>query len=194
MARDVLCILAAESGVKRVFSAVRDVCGYRRGQLNLDTIRAIMLMYYSRQYNHRQSNYRQSHPTAALNDVLDTTGMTEEQLKQEYETLREDMLKSVELQYISDTEPPLNPKVKRTYSKTTYQPFDPRRPHQQQDLSQATHRERQIRYHEAMQRDYADRQNPTLYEIPDDSTPRGNVTEQDEIIELTLPELEDSIV
>jgi hypothetical protein len=84
--------------------------------------------------------------------------------------------------------------VKRTYSKTTYQPFDPRRPHQQQDLSQASHRERQIRYHEAMERDYADRQNPTLYEIPDDSTPRGNATEQDEIIEPTLPELEDSIV
>ena len=78
MARDILCIPAAESGVERVFSAARDVCRYRRGQLNPDTIRAIMLMYYSRQYNHRQSNYRQSHLTTALNDVLDTTGMTEE--------------------------------------------------------------------------------------------------------------------
>jgi len=77
MARDLLCIPATETGVERVFSAARDVCGYRRGQLSPNTIRAIMLVYYSRRYNSRQSSNTQSHYTS-LDDIMDTTDMTDD--------------------------------------------------------------------------------------------------------------------
>lgn len=75
MARDILCIPAAESLVERVFSAARDVCGYRRGHLTPKTIRAIMLVYYSRQYNQRQGQHN-----IEIDDIMDTLDMKPEDI------------------------------------------------------------------------------------------------------------------
>ncbi len=47
MARDLLYIPIVGVSIKRVFSLARDMCGYRRGQLQPQTIRALLLLYFS---------------------------------------------------------------------------------------------------------------------------------------------------
>ncbi|KAJ5249503.1 hypothetical protein N7524_011819 [Penicillium chrysogenum] len=43
VARDIMSIPATSARVKRLFNSARDICHYRRGSLNLETIRDIML-------------------------------------------------------------------------------------------------------------------------------------------------------
>ncbi|ELR05499.1 hypothetical protein GMDG_07421 [Pseudogymnoascus destructans 20631-21] len=101
--------------------------------------------------------------------MMDVVDMTEEQVEEEYEAQRQRMCNSIELQYISDEEElRSNTHIRETYSKVQYPPFNPQRPQQQQDLSQAAHEERQMRYQQGEERDRADRLNETLYDIPDD--------------------------
>lgn len=131
-----------------------------------------MLVYYSRRYNSRQSSNTQSHYTS-LDDIMDTTDMTDDQLQQEYETLREQMLTSIELQYISDTEPQRNLKITRTYSRVGHKSHNPR---EQEDLLQATQQD-----------------DPTMYDFISDEdsneVAQGD-TIQNEDIEPTLPRLQ----
>ena len=44
MARDVLAIPATTVGVERLFNHARDLCHYRRGHLNAESIRASMIV------------------------------------------------------------------------------------------------------------------------------------------------------
>jgi len=43
IARDVLPLAAAGVGIERMFNSGRDICHYRRGRLNPETVRALML-------------------------------------------------------------------------------------------------------------------------------------------------------
>ncbi|OQE11262.1 hypothetical protein PENFLA_c075G05799 [Penicillium flavigenum] len=43
IARDIMSIPATSAGVERLFNSTRDICHYRRGSLNPETIRDIML-------------------------------------------------------------------------------------------------------------------------------------------------------
>jgi len=99
--------------------------------------------------------------------------MTDDQLQQEYETLREQMLTSIELQYISDTEPQRNLKITRTYSRVGHKSHNPR---EQEDLLQATQQD-----------------DPTMYDFISDEdsneVAQGD-TIQNEDIEPTLPRLQ----
>ena len=43
LARDVLAIPASGAGVERLFNSARDICHYRRGQLEPETIKDLMM-------------------------------------------------------------------------------------------------------------------------------------------------------
>lgn len=97
MARDILCIPASEALVERVFSAARAVCDYRRNQMTPDTIRAIMLVYYQQKIE-RQRPWE-------LDDIMDTSNMTEAEVETEYAARVDEIQDKVELKFIPDLNP-----------------------------------------------------------------------------------------
>lgn len=99
MARDVLCIPATSTLVERVFSCSRDLCDYRRNQLTAETIRAIMLVYY------RQKAEVQHLIRSKVCDILDITGMTDEEIEIEYTAQIDKIQEKMELKYIPDIKP-----------------------------------------------------------------------------------------
>jgi len=78
MARDLLYIPMAGVGVERAFSYARDMCGYRRGQLKPETLRALMLVYYAFLNQSRVDELQEK-----LRDTFDIKGMTEEEMEAE---------------------------------------------------------------------------------------------------------------
>lgn len=78
MARDLLYIPMAGVGIKRAFSYARDMCGYRRGQLKPETLRALMLVYYAFLNQSRVDELQEK-----LRDTFDIKGMTEEEMEAE---------------------------------------------------------------------------------------------------------------
>ncbi|XP_077660676.1 uncharacterized protein AFUA_4G03300 [Aspergillus fumigatus Af293] len=46
LARDLLAVPATGAGVERFFNSTRDICHYRRGSLNEETIQDLMMMMY----------------------------------------------------------------------------------------------------------------------------------------------------
>jgi hypothetical protein len=46
-----MSILATSAGVKRLFNSARDVCYYRPGSLNLETVRDIILYLYTTRFD-----------------------------------------------------------------------------------------------------------------------------------------------
>ncbi|KAF7514639.1 hypothetical protein PCG10_005309, partial [Penicillium crustosum] len=51
IARDIMSIPATGAGVKRLFNSARDIYHYRRGSLNLETVRDIMLYIYTTRFD-----------------------------------------------------------------------------------------------------------------------------------------------
>lgn len=106
MAQDLLCIPMAGAGVERVFNFARDMCGYRRGQLQPKTIRALLLIYFSQIMESRIDALQQK-----LYLTVNIDDMTEEEMEAEI-TAREEEInirhlaidKWDEDNYISDEE------------------------------------------------------------------------------------------
>lgn len=78
MARDLLCIPLAGVGVERVFNFARDMCDYRRGQLQPDTIRQLLLVYFSQITESRINELQRN-----LHTTINIDNMTEEEMEQE---------------------------------------------------------------------------------------------------------------
>lgn len=78
MARDLLCIPMAGVGVERLFNYARDMCGYRRGQLQPTTIRALLLVYFAQVHESRLDELYE-----LLGSTVDIDNMTEEEMEAE---------------------------------------------------------------------------------------------------------------
>jgi hypothetical protein len=110
MARDILCIPSASTEVERVFNTARDICGYRRCNLNPDTIRLLIMQQYHLVKDNVVDLAEELAPTMLLKD------MTEEQLEMEYYRRRNNIEQVIGIQYISETEIQSN---KRPSTRTT---------------------------------------------------------------------------
>lgn len=55
LARDILSTPASGAGVERLFNCARDICHYRRGKLKPDTIKELMLHFFSSKFDLQQS-------------------------------------------------------------------------------------------------------------------------------------------
>lgn len=92
LARDVLAIPATGAGVERLFNTARDICHYRRGQLNSDTIEELMLFLCTSRFDL---------------DVQEAKEVAEDLLSDEIDVLREQSVEKpndVDTEEISDTE------------------------------------------------------------------------------------------
>ncbi|KAH8587248.1 hypothetical protein B0O99DRAFT_601847 [Bisporella sp. PMI_857] len=94
MARDLLCIPMAGVGVERAFSFARDICGYRRGQLQPTTIRSLLLVYHSL-VEHSRTRELQN----ILFSTIDIQDMTlkiwKRKLEREKKTLKFNLIKLI---------------------------------------------------------------------------------------------------
>jgi hypothetical protein len=99
MARDILCISAAGTIVERVFCYSRDICDYRRNQLEAKTIRSMMIVFYYQKGQHQQF-LRQR-----LSKMIDIHDFSSEELQQEYQYQIDSLMAKLEIQYIPDIEP-----------------------------------------------------------------------------------------
>lgn len=57
LARDVLSIPATGAGVERLFNSARDICHYRRGRLNADTIQDLMMYLCTSRFDFEEAEY-----------------------------------------------------------------------------------------------------------------------------------------
>ncbi|KAJ5318496.1 hypothetical protein N7476_004916 [Penicillium atrosanguineum] len=92
LARDVLTIHATGAGVERLFNTARDICHYRHGQLNSDTIEELMLFLCTSRFD---LNFQEAKEVA------------EDLLSDEIHVLREQSVEKpndVDAEEISDTE------------------------------------------------------------------------------------------
>lgn len=55
LARDILSTPASGAGVERLFNCARDICHYRRGKLKPETIKELMLHFFSSKFDLQQS-------------------------------------------------------------------------------------------------------------------------------------------
>lgn len=99
MARDILCIPAAGTGVERVFKDARDVCYYRRSRLQATTIRATMILRHYDRVGLATDALRESLADTMLVDELRSVDIEEEEVRRNKE-VEED----IDSQYISDEE------------------------------------------------------------------------------------------
>lgn len=75
MARDFLSVASSGVGVERLFNSSRDVCHYRRARLNPSTVRVIMIVMCTTQFNLSQ-DYANLEPDV-LDDLPNTAEDTE---------------------------------------------------------------------------------------------------------------------
>jgi hypothetical protein len=101
-------------GVERAFSFARDICGYRRGQLQPTTIRSLLLVYHSL-VEHSRTRELQN----ILFSTIDIQDMTLEDMETEIRTREKDLeiqLDQIDLwenhDYISDEEPEGNEEIR----------------------------------------------------------------------------------
>ena len=80
MAKDLLCIPLAGVGVERCFNFARDMCDYRRGQLAPETIRALLLVYFSQITKSRADKIQR-----ILSSITNINDLSTEELEQEIE-------------------------------------------------------------------------------------------------------------
>jgi len=92
MARDVFSILSTSVGVERMFNYARDICHYRRNNLNDTTIQDLMIYMCLSRFNNEKERL------AFIRDSLMSDEDTEEDGEQA------DELSDGELDPISDTE------------------------------------------------------------------------------------------
>jgi hypothetical protein len=77
IARDIMSIPATGAGVERLFNSARDVCHYRRGSLNPETVRDIMLYMCTTRFDIKEEQrlilqeYLLDHEIAASAEALD---------------------------------------------------------------------------------------------------------------------------
>jgi hAT family dimerisation domain. len=77
IARDIMSIPATGAGVERLFNSARDICHYRRGSLNPETIRDIMLYMCTTRFDLKEEQrlilqeYLMDHEMAASAEALD---------------------------------------------------------------------------------------------------------------------------
>jgi hypothetical protein len=89
MARDLLCIPMAGTGVERVFNFARDMCRYRHGQLHPQTIRALLLIYFSQITESRiDALQRDLCPTANIDDITEAEMEAEIKAREEEINIR----------------------------------------------------------------------------------------------------------
>jgi hypothetical protein len=79
MARDILCISAAGTGVERNFNYAWDICDSRMGQLSADIIKARMFVYFDQKIVHRQED------PDSIRDTMLYFEMTNEELLEEFQ-------------------------------------------------------------------------------------------------------------
>jgi hypothetical protein len=108
MARDLLCIPLAGVGVERVFNFARDMCGYRRGHLKPDTLRALLLVYH-----HQITEARTDELHKELELTMDIKTMSAEEIEEELKMRQVEMDTRLitidswdQVEYISDDEVP----------------------------------------------------------------------------------------
>ncbi|KAL2694984.1 hypothetical protein AAEP93_011738, partial [Penicillium crustosum] len=77
IARDIISILATGAGVERLFNSARDIYHYRRGSLNLETVRDIILYMCTTRFDIKEEQrlilqeYLLDHEIAASTEALD---------------------------------------------------------------------------------------------------------------------------
>lgn len=79
MARDFLSVAASGVGVERLFNSARDVCSYRRGQLNSSTIEKLMLQLTTDRFLVKEE-YHQIQEENMLVDETDDPNFEEDEL------------------------------------------------------------------------------------------------------------------
>jgi hypothetical protein len=195
MARDLLCIPLSGVGVERVFNFARDICHYRRGQLQSDTIRALILVYHSQNREAYIDRLQDS-----LLKTIDIKDMTEEEIDDEVATRESEMsgwYQNLEDwdrdHYISDVDsdtehniPPHTERFRPRDSTTTRRRHNRQLPETNQALSLTDASRRD--YNRRILDEHAehDRQNPGIYDFPYSDLsplqPRRNTQQQ-----ITIP-------
>jgi hypothetical protein len=183
MARDLLCIPLAGVGVERTFNFARDICHYRRGQLQPGTIRALLLVYHSQIRESRTDQFQK-----ALSSTIDISNMTEEEIEAEIvEREYEISLRRVHLEewdkdhYISDIEEGENilPRTARMQLRHDYIIRKNRRANptrgQSQILSNTDRVQKAEHYIRAEEQQERDRCNPAIWGPPQSSDNEDNL-------------------
>jgi hypothetical protein len=171
MARDLLCIPIAGVGVERVFSLARDMCGYRRGQLQPQTIRALLLLYFSLVVESRVDELQKElYLTMNIDDMTEQEMEAEISAREEDINIRQDKIDTWdEDHYISDedTEPFIS-KTTRISDRIEYIARKRRRQNfstQGQELSVLEESQRQELRRQLAQHDQRNRLDPSLWDI-----------------------------
>ncbi|KAJ5742120.1 hypothetical protein N7533_011529 [Penicillium manginii] len=117
IARDIMSIPATGAGVERLFNSARDVCHYRRGSLNPETIRDIMLYMCTTKFDIEEEQrlilqeYLLDHEIAASAEALDVQTHTFEAISDDEEEdieLRLDTPAAVSIMQTTPNVPPLS--------------------------------------------------------------------------------------
>ncbi|KAJ6001045.1 hypothetical protein N7481_001454 [Penicillium waksmanii] len=132
LARDILSTPASGAGVERLFNCARDICHYRRGKLKPETIKELMLHFFSSKFDLQQSELdlikeytlegedailnESWKPSPALNDI-DPTSDDEEEGRHQAEELLDEPESDLESEaYLAQT---------TTQSKRPHQAIEP---------------------------------------------------------------------
>ena len=198
MARDLLCIPLAGVGVERCFNYARDMCHYRRGQLAPETIRALMLVYFSQITENRADELHQS-----LSSTMDISTMSFEEMEEEIQNREAEIgLRQAQVDdwdqdhYISDEEPTPHGQA-RTVRMQKRTEFELRRRRRRLGLNPRVHsqqlsvfeeEQRQERRQQAFIQGEKDRLNPGIYDVPADDVPLNDTSADDASEELNYPD------
>ncbi|CAI7613761.1 unnamed protein product [Penicillium pancosmium] len=69
LARDILSIPATGAGVERLFNTARDICHYRRGRMNSETIEEHMLFLCSTRFNLKEAETKELEQYFSLQEI-----------------------------------------------------------------------------------------------------------------------------
>jgi len=177
MAQDLLCIPMAGTGVERVFNFARDICGYRRGQLQPKTIRALLLIYFSQIMESRIDALQQT-----LYHTVNIDDMTQDEMEAEISAREEEINirhlaidKWDEDNYISDEEGRPDPH-RRASERTAYIARKRRLRHDQEEIQElsVSHQSRQRALQQRLsQIEQRNRENPAIWDVPSEGEDRA---------------------
>jgi len=177
MAQDLLCIPMAGTGVERVFNFARDICGYRRGQLQPKTIRALLLIYFSQIMESRIDALQQT-----LYHTVNIDDMTQDEMEAEISAREEEINirhlaidKWDEDNYISDEEGRPDPH-RRASERTAYIARKRRLRNDQEEIQElsVSHQSRQRALQQRLsQIEQRNRENPAIWDVPSEGEDRA---------------------
>ena len=183
-------------GVERIFNFARDMCGYRRGQLLPDTIRALLLVYF-----HQISESRINELQRILYSTMNINDMTQEEMETEIQAREKEVNlrrtkadKWDEDQYISDIDPEEGGPSRTLRNQQRADRIAAKQrsiSNRHQELSISQRNQREALQQLLIERDQRDRQNEDLYNIVKssaDDLPQDSSHQSDDS-ELELPKL-----